>query len=452
MTSREKLASVESRIIIHGGAGNITRQNLPDASYQAYRNALLTVLREASRALSRSGATALEVATYAVTLLENNPLFNSGHGAVYTRAGTHELEASVMVSRGYRKRGVGVMKVTRAKNPILLAREMLVQGEKDDGGGAQGHCQLHGETCDKLAEEWGLETVKPSYFWTKKRWDEHRRGLGLDHDDETYHKHKQYADGVTGAKDEGASGIEHAEDGSDEQHYIWTRDASWDGKEYLPQGTVGAVVLDSTGTTCVATSTGGLTNKLPGRIGDTPTIGAGFWAEEWQTTHIRHADIDSQREQHTPYSLASLVSDCLPGLSGYMSLPSPPSYNTQPKVVHSTRAVAMSGTGNGDSFLRVNAVRTAAAIAQYSRGTPISSGVYPLQTALSSVAGPNGVLQQSAEDRWLKSGEGEGGIIGIDFREDGGGTVVADFNCGGMFRAWVDDEGAHRMAIFREEI
>ena len=112
----------------------------------------------------------------------------------------------------------------------------------------------------------------------------------------------------------------------------------------------------------------------------------------------------------------------------------------------------MSGTGNGDSFLRINAVRTAAAIARYSGNDPFVSGLFPLQTAVSSVAGPNGALQQSAADRWRKTGEGEGGVIGIDFDEFSGGRVVADFNCGGMFRVWIDDEGKDRMAVFREEI
>jgi len=401
--------------------------------------------------LSQPDATALDVATHAVTRLENNALFNAGHGAVYTRDGTHELEASVMVSRGYRKRDVGVMKIKRARNPILLAREMLIQGEKDDGGGAQGHCQLEGETCDRLASEWGLELAKPSYFWTRRRWDEHRRALGLEHDNETYRKHKRDANSCSEDSEMRSKAEAEAEaEAANGEDDMCAKDASWDGEEYLPQGTVGAVVLDSTGATCVATSTGGITNKLPGRIGDTPTIGAGFWAEEWETTHFKPAKIPVQQQSLT--SLTSLVSDCLPGLSGYMPLSSPPVYDTQPKIVHSQRAVAMSGTGNGDSFLRLNAVRTAAAIACYSSSTPLASGVYPLQTAVTSVAGPNGMLQQSAEDRWHVTGEGEGGIIGIDWQEDGEGNVVADFNCGGMFRAWVDDEGRERMAVFREEV
>ena len=190
----EKSQAIRPRIILHGGAGNITRENLSKDSYLAYRNAMLDILQDANSKLLLPGANALDIATYAVSLLENNGLFNSGHGAVFTTAGTHELEASVMVSRGYRKRGVGVMKVRKAKNPIKLAREMLIRGEESDGGGAQGHCQLEGETSDRLAEEWGLDLVKPSYFWTKRRWDEHRRGLGKSHDQDTYERLKGRAD------------------------------------------------------------------------------------------------------------------------------------------------------------------------------------------------------------------------------------------------------------------
>jgi hypothetical protein len=119
----------------------------------------------------------------------------------------------------------------------------------------------------------------------------------------------------------------------------------------------------------------------------------------------------------------------------------------EPKQIskHSRRAAAISGTGNGDSFLRLAAVRTASAIARFSPGET------SLQTAVTAVAGPNGMLQLSAEDRWHKTGEGEGGMIGIELGSDGVGRVVADFNCGGMFRAWVDGNGRERIMVFREE-
>ncbi|TKA62131.1 hypothetical protein B0A55_11408 [Friedmanniomyces simplex] len=443
MSSSEKPKPVKPRIIIHGGAGNITRHNLPRQAYQQYREALLHILYEANDLLVKPGASAIDVATHAVTLLENNPLFNAGHGAVYTRAETHELEASVMVSKGYRKRGVGVMKVSRAKNPILLAKEMLVRGEADDGGGAGSHCQLEGGTCDRLAEQWGLETVEPSYFWTRRRWEEHRRGLGMSYDGETYAKHRRAADG------EQQSSVCDTEIDWHGEEYVGN-DPSWDGKEYLPQGTVGCVVLDSTGAICVATSTGGLTNKLPGRIGDTPTLGAGFWAEEWQ---VQVEATARSSYQLTVRPLAALVMGCLPGLSGYLPLPSSDACIDTPVRRHSARAVAMSGTGNGDSFLRLNAVRTAAAMVRFTQSDPhhaYTVGRAPLQGAVTAMAGPHGALQLSAEDRWLKSGEGEGGVIGIDL-QDGEGSIVADFNCGGMFRTWIDDCGEARMAVFRAE-
>ncbi|KAI9696508.1 MAG: hypothetical protein M1820_008136 [Bogoriella megaspora] len=373
---------IQPRIIIHGGAGNITPDNLPPSRSAAYRRALLSILQTSYTHLtSGSGASALDVAVHAVSLLENNPLFNAGRGAVFTRTGTIELEASVMVSKGYRKRGVGVMGITSCKNPVKVAREMLVRGEEEKGGGAYGHCQLSGEYLEGLAREWGCEVVDQRYFWTRRRWEEHKRGL------------EREGEGV-GTEDEWGREYEGAMTDWDALVNEEWEDPGWDGNEYLPQGTVGAVVLDKTGTLCVATSTGGLTNKLPGRIGDTPTLGAGFWAEEWA---------DPMRP---------------------------------------ARGVAVSGTGNGDSFLRLDAVRTACAVAR--------GWIVPLQYALKLVAGPGGDLQQSAGDRWKKTGEGEGGMIAIELVEQEG-YIAFDFNCGGMFRAWVDDQGQRRCMIFRDE-
>ena len=142
--SSEKHKPIKPRIILHGGAGNITRDNLPQELWQQYNTSLLSILHESSVLLSKPNATALDVATATVVQLENNPLFNAGRGAVFTRNGTQELEASVMVSRGYRKRGVGVMGITRVKRPILLAREMLTLGEEDDGGNGRAQKRLAG--------------------------------------------------------------------------------------------------------------------------------------------------------------------------------------------------------------------------------------------------------------------------------------------------------------------
>ena len=342
----------------------------------------------------------------------------------------------VMVSRGYRKRGCGVVLLKHVKNPIRLAREMLVRGETDGGGtgnggkgdpsggagGAQGHCVLGGPTAEALAEQWGLEMVEEKYFWTKKRWDEHRRGLG--------NEESIRSDGSAGFNDKDP---------------CFDAGESWDGHEYLPQGTVGCVVLDRDGTICVATSTGGLTNKLSGRIGDTPTIGAGFWAEEWEekrTGRRQGPAVQSPLATILPQGLKEVVGDCFPTLSGFSGLDLEDDDKSNSKS-DTVRAVAMSGTGNGDSFLRTAATRTAAAMVRFGPSRSLAS-------AVRDVTGPGGELQKSAGDRWGKTGEGEGGIIGVEL-VDGVGKVVADFNCGGMFRSWIDEAGGERVMVFREE-
>ncbi|KAL8780066.1 MAG: hypothetical protein Q9213_006656 [Squamulea squamosa] len=423
------------RFIIHGGAGAISPSNLPYNSYLLYSASLLEVNRSTASRLA-AGASALEAATEAVRMLEDNPLFNAGKGAVFTRDGAVELEASVMTTHPYHKRACAVILLTHTKNPILLAKEMLIRGETDgsgspnggDGnpsggtGGAQAHCVLSGKTVEKLAASWGLEMVEEKYFWTRKRWEQHRQGLekGLLEEKET-------------------------EDERDGDGY-WGDEEGWDGKEYLPQGTVGCVVLDRDGMMCVATSTGGLTNKLSGRIGDTPTIGAGFWAEEWRVRRQKPIRVQSPLAGLVPDGLRDVLKDCLPGLGGYQGLAKEETADEKDddqRRSSDIRAVAMSGTGNGDSFLRTAAVRTAAAIARFSRCRSLDS-------AIREIAGPDGELQRSAGDRWGRTGEGEGGIIGIEL-VDGVGRVVADFNCGGMFRCWNDDSGAERVMVFKEE-
>lgn len=422
MTKQTSEPVIQPRIILHGGAGNIHRQNLSKESYETYKASLLDILHEASYLLSRPDATALDIATHAVKLLEDDPLFNCGKGAVFTRAGTVELESSVMVSKGYRKRGVGCMALKHIKNPILLAKEMLIRGEKQDGGGAGAHCQLSGDELEKLATTWGCEIVDQSYFFTKRRWEEHQRGLS----------------------ESQASVQEFKKTQGD------NRDPSWDGQEYLPQGTVGAVVLDRFGTICAATSTGGLTNKLPGRIGDTPTLGAGFWAEEWtrefakpQQMLYRCPTTSSTSNSMTQANVSNLFAPCLP-FATTSKQPQAPLLDAKDISHAASCAVGMSGTGNGDSFLRISAVRTAAAISRFS-SPPVS-----LSKAVHRIAGPGGDLQLSAGDRWGKTGEGEGGIIGIELFGSQG-KVVWDFNCGGMFRAWVDDDGQSHFMAFRDD-
>lgn len=463
---------VKPRIIIHGGAGNIRRESMDADQYQQYRHSLLSIVISTDAYMRAPKGTvpgqyppsapefpsALEIATYAVVRLENDPLFNSGHGAVFTRDGINELEASVMVSRGFAKRGVGVTGLRAVKNPILLAKAMLEHGERDligntdlgwvakneqlvneagnaerDVPSAQGHTLVHGETAETLARSYGLEMVDPSYYFTQKRWDEHVRGL---------EKEKQK-----------------------------TGNATWSVDEFLPQGTCGAVALDERGIICVATSTGGMTNKLTGRIGDTPVVGAGFWAEEW----TEKADPSANRAQQTggPWksligylempgpmvelssTLHALLADCLP--TPFMYTPISPlaasgrnqERGTDIKIIRST---AVSGTGNGDSFLRVAAARSVASIARWA-GVPSSE-------AVNRIAGRGGELEKSAGSRWGKTGEGEGGMIGIEcgMAVDKSGRLLSvrseilqDHNCAGMFRAWIRDDGLPDMRIWHDD-
>jgi len=169
-------------------------------------------------------------------------------------------------------------------------------------------------------------------------------------------------------------------------------------------------------------------------------------------------------------SLGDLIQDCLPQWwsSTYEALPngakSPVRVRTcqtkdEPSSVMTFRqpisgslvqerrrcAVAMSGTGNGDSFLRTDAVRTAAAMCKF--------GDISLASAITAVSGPDGELQNSAGDRWKRTGEGQGGIIGIElYSESKEGNVVFDFNCGGLWRAWIStDSGEERVMVFRDE-
>lgn len=383
----------------------------------------------------------LQTACYAVALLEDNPLFNSGKGAVFTRDGINELEASVMVSRGYKKRGVGVTGLRHVKNPITLAKSMLVRGEEDLGGAnrahegpmanripegaraqvdldvptAQGHTLIHGAAAEALALKYGCELVEQGYFFTKRRWDEHIRAL---------------------EREKGGEGT-----------------ATWSPSDYLPQGTCGAVALDEDGVVCCATSTGGMTNKLTGRIGDTPVVGAGFWAEDWEedgnlTGRTRWESIQDGIMRpgaaiSVTNSLRGLLADCLPTPRLYTP---PPTYST------TTRSMAVSGTGNGDSFLRLAASRTVGSVARW-KPAPTSKALY-------TVAGPLGELQKSAGDRWGRTGEGEGGMIGIecavvrDASErvvETRGEILQAFNCGGMYRAWVDEEGRGVMCVWHED-
>ncbi|KAL4970904.1 isoaspartyl peptidase/L-asparaginase [Aspergillus stella-maris] len=435
-------------LILHGGAGQIARPSLPPSLWKKYHSSLLSYLRS-TRTLLENGATALDAAVHAVSLMEDDELFNCGRGSVFTTAGRIEMEASVMVTSVLPdrdvteraealKRGAGVIGLRNVRHPIRLAREVLVRNgvdEDGDGDGGSMHSQLSGGYVEELGRGWGLEFMPDEWFWTRKRWEEHRRGLGFE---------------------EGKTGLE--------EELMFDSDGL--GYGYPSQGTVGCVCLDQWGDLAVATSTGGLTNKLPGRVGDTPTLGAGFWAEAWEEAGRDSPEISdmqylrqmqTMRDSYHDAEAKSLwdmtLADCFPGLPPFMresssSVPRQsfniPNEKLKPRYTpKKRRAVAVSGTGNGDSFLRTAAARTTCAMMRFSeRGLS-------LEKAVSAVAGADGELQRSAGRRWGKTGEGAGGIIGIEVEIDNDvadsgwalrhGKVVFDFNCGGMFRAWVDE-------------
>ncbi|MBW9332663.1 isoaspartyl peptidase/L-asparaginase [Herbaspirillum sp. RU 5E] len=228
-------------IAIHGGAGTITRASLTAEDEARYHQALSDIVA-AGQAVLNAGGSALEAVTEAVRLLEDCPLFNAGHGAVYTSEGKHELDACVM--NGADLASGAVACVTKLRNPILAARTVMENSE---------HVLLVGPAAEAFAARHGAVTVEPAYFHTDARHKQWQRVRGqsramLDHD---------------------ASSFAFAEKATEPKEPI-----DPDNKF----GTVGAVALDQFGNLAAATSTGGITNKQPGRVGDSPIIGAGCYA------------------------------------------------------------------------------------------------------------------------------------------------------------------------------
>jgi beta-aspartyl-peptidase (threonine type) len=225
-------------IAIHGGAGPIERAAIPSEQEAAYRASLSTVLEAGGKVL-RDGGTALDAVETAACLLEDDPLFNAGRGAVFSAAGRNELDASIM--DGATLNAGAVAAVTRVRHPITLARAVM---EKSS------HVMLAGDGAESFAQEQGLELVDPSFFFTERRWNELERAL---HDRGEPIPPRPPESPEVQRSSAGAS----AED---------------------TFGTVGAVALDNQGNLAAATSTGGTTGKRWGRVGDSPIIGAGTYA------------------------------------------------------------------------------------------------------------------------------------------------------------------------------
>jgi beta-aspartyl-peptidase (threonine type) len=211
----DKSGLPQAVLVIHGGAGTIRRENMDSTTEAAYRQKMEEALRAGYKVL-QDGGESCDAIMQTIMVMENSPLFNAGVGAVFTAAEENELDASIM--KGDHRNAGAVAGIKTVKNPILAANAVMNNSP---------HVMLSGRGAETFAEEQGLELVDPSYFRTDRRFEQLMR--------------------VKRPK-----------------------------KEY---GTVGAIALDQNGNLCAGTSTGGMTNKKWGRIGDSPVIGAGTYAD-----------------------------------------------------------------------------------------------------------------------------------------------------------------------------
>jgi isoaspartyl peptidase/L-asparaginase-like protein (Ntn-hydrolase superfamily) len=214
-------------LVLHGGAGTIPHATLTPARADAYHAGIRAALRAGYAVLADGGA-ALDAVVATVMALEDNPLFNAGRGAVYTSDATHEMDAALMDGRD--RRAGAVAGICGPKHPILAARAVMERTP---------HVLMGGEGAMRVCRDAGLEFMDPAWFGTEARLAALKTEL---------------ARRASGAADTRSDADKH--------------------------GTVGAVARDCRGHLAAATSTGGLTAKTPGRIGDTPVFGAGTWADD----------------------------------------------------------------------------------------------------------------------------------------------------------------------------
>ncbi|UEM24504.1 isoaspartyl peptidase/L-asparaginase (plasmid) [Skermanella mucosa] len=217
----------EPVLAIHGGAGTIRRQSMTPGAEARYHAGLRDALSAGYAVLARGGA-ALDAVVEAVKSLEDNSLFNAGRGAVFNADGVQEMDAALMDGRD--RRAGAVAGICGPRHPILAARAVMERSE---------HVLLSGEGARRFCAEAGLEHRDPAWFRTEQRWQALQEEL-----------ERRRA----GAAD--------------------------DGDEARKHGTVGAVALDGDGHLAAATSTGGMTAKAAGRVGDSPVFGAGTWADD----------------------------------------------------------------------------------------------------------------------------------------------------------------------------
>jgi beta-aspartyl-peptidase (threonine type) len=212
---------------IHGGSGTISRGDLGEAKEREIRASLDEALR-AGYAVLKSGGTSLDAVSKAVTMLEDSPHFNAGKGAVFNAEGKNELDSSIMEGAGLNAGAVAA--VHNIRNPVLLARKIMTDSA---------HVMLMGEGAAIFAREHGIKFEEDAYFYNEYRWQQLQKARSSAEPDSAF---------LSETPDRWFS-------------------------------TVGAVALDTTGNLAAATSTGGMTNKRWGRVGDSPIIGAGTYAD-----------------------------------------------------------------------------------------------------------------------------------------------------------------------------
>jgi beta-aspartyl-peptidase (threonine type) len=303
-------------LAVHGGAGTILKSNLTPALEATYHAGLRAAL-DAGYDVLHQGGRAVDAVTAAVMALEDAPLFNAGRGAVFTSEGKQEMDAAIM--DGSNRAAGAVGGIFGPRNPIQAARAVM---ERTD------HVMLIGPNALAVARSAGLAFEEAPYFFTQPRWDALQSTLNMR---------------ATGAEDDDPA----------RRH-----------------GTVGAVACDMSGNLAAATSTGGMTAKAPGRIGDTPIIGAGTFADN--------------------------------------------------------ATCAVSGTGHGEVFIRFTAAAEIAARMRHAGQT--------LQDAAAHV-----VMQD------LANNDGSGGLVAVD----AGGNISMPFNCEGMYRGCVTQDGDFATFIYR---
>lgn len=217
-------------IVLHGGAGTIS-QDLPDSVKQGYMDDLDEALAIGEEALA-NGESAFDAVEKVINYLEDNPKFNAGKGAVFTHEGAHELDAAIM--HGNTRRAGAITGVTTVKNPISLARHVMENSE---------HVMFAAEGAEEYADQTDVERVDQDYFYTERRYQALQRAL----------------------------------ENEDEALLVDPENTFWEEQKF---GTVGCVAIDQEGNIVAGTSTGGMTNKKFGRVGDVPIIGSGTYASD----------------------------------------------------------------------------------------------------------------------------------------------------------------------------